>query len=512
MKIRNAGIFIAVAVVAMMLIPVSSVSYDASSVTVDNVEVRTSDSEITIQAGSSTDTQIRIANGKTDDIWVRIIGYNDAPSGVSVSHSNAPIKVSAGGSVMLFVTVSSDKYTAAESGAAITFDIEVDEPFSATGVFTITTAGVIVNVSSSLSPGDNYNKILGRWASPFDDALYTALASAILWIILAFIISYAIMPFLLFLVIKEDKRHRKAIRKDVWKPFFFLAMLYASSNTARVYGLGEENIGLIDSVVSIAYILIGAIIAWRVYKALVRFLVHRMREKAGNMGVDGSLVPLLDLIGKLLITVTAFAGILASLGFDLMVIITGAGVLGIAISLGAQNTLSQFFNGMMLLITRPFKAGDLVKIGSNSVTMRVVNVGMLTSTFEDAGNTTIYVMPNNVVATSMITNISRKANDYFIEMFFGIDYGNDVEQAKNIIRTIAEENINVISDGSYDLPSIRLESFEDSYIKIRLGIYVNSFSNRNSIAGRIREDVFAKFKEAGISIPYPQMDVHVKKD
>jgi Small-conductance mechanosensitive channel len=512
MKARNAGLFFVFAVVAIMLVPIGSVSYDADSVIVDDVEVRTLDSEITIQAGSSTDTQLRIANQRGKDIWVRISGHSDTPSGVSVSFSSASVEVPDGGSVMLSVQIKSDKYTAAESGATITFDIEVDEPFLATGVFYVTSSDIIVNVSSSLSPGDNYNKILGRWVSPFDDSLYTALASIILWIVIAFVLSYVIGPFLLFLVIKEDKRHRKAIRKDVWKPFFFLAMLYAASNTARVYGIGEENTGLIDSVVSIAYIFIGAIIAWRIYKAVVRFLVHRMREKAGNMGVDGSVVPLLDLVGKILISVTAFAGILASLGFDLMVIITGAGILGLAISLGAQNTLSQFFNGMTLLITRPFKSGDLVKIGTNSVTMRVMNVGMLSTTFEDAGNTTVYVMPNNVVATSVITNISRKTNDYFIEMFFGIDYMNDVELAKSIIRTVAEENINVISDGSYDLPSIRLESFEDSYVKIRLGIYVNSFSDRNSIAGRIREAVFAKFKEAGISIPFPQMDVHVKNE
>jgi len=510
MKARNAGVFIAVALVAMMLIPLSSVSYDASSVTVDNVEVRTSDSDITIQAGGSTETQIRVANGKAGDIWVRISGYNDAPPGVTVSYPINSVKVSAGNSVMLFVTVASDKFTAAESGAMVTFDIEVDEPFSATGIFTITTSGVIVNVSSSLSPGDNYNKILGRWASPFDDSVYTAVASALIWIVIAFILSYIIGPFILFMVIKEDSRHRKSIRKDVWKPFFFLAMLYAASSTARVYGMGEENIGLIDSVVSIAYIFIGAIIAWRVYKAAVRFAVHGMRERAKGTGVDSSVIPLFDLLGKMLIAVTAFAGILASLGFDLMVIITGAGIVGLAISLGAQNTLSQFFNGIMLLLTRPFKAGDLVKIGTNTTTMRVVNVGMLSTTFEDSGNTTVYVMPNNVVATSVITNISRKTNDYFIEIFFGIDYDNDVELAKSIIRTVAEENINVISDGSYDLPSIRLESFEDSYIKIRLGIYVNSFADRNSIAGRIREAVFAKFKESGISIPFPQMDVHVK--
>jgi len=510
MKARNVGIFIAFAIVAMMLVPMGSVSYDAAPE--DNVTIHVFDDTVDIDAGSSKTVYILISNEKSPaaEIFVRIIGHRDAPSGVNVEYSNDPEPISAGSSLMLPVTISSDKYAAAESGAQITFEIAIFQ--SGAGTSIDDSAKITVNVSSYLSPGDHYNKILGRWASPFEDSLYTALASVVLWIIIAFILSYVIGPFILFLVIKEDQRHRKVIRKDVWKPFFFLAMLYAASSTARVYGIGEENTGLIDSVVSIAYIFIGAIIAWRVYQAAVRFLVHRMREKAGNMGVDNSVIPLLDLLGKLLITVTAFASILAALGFDLMVIVTGAGILGLAISLGAQNTLSQFFNGMMLLITRPFKAGDLVKIGSNSVTMRVVNVGMLSTTFEDSGNTTVYVMPNNIVATSVITNISRKTNDYFIEMFFGIDYANDVELAKNIIRTVAEENINVISDGSYDLPSIRLESFEDSYLKIRLGIYVNSFADRNSIAGRIREAVFVKFKDAGISIPFPQMDVRVKNE
>jgi small-conductance mechanosensitive channel len=90
-----------------------------------------------------------------------------------------------------------------------------------------------------------------------------------------------------------------------------------------------------------------------------------------------------------------------------------------------------------------------------------------------------------------------------------IAYENDIEQAKTIMKKAAMSHPNVITNGSVDLPSVRMTSFLESAIELRLSCFVYDFNDGGTIAGELRETIFKNFKESGITIPYPQMDVHV---
>lgn len=500
---RGFGLAVALLMVFVVIaVPFQSEGVDAD---INDVQLYVIDGDVDIDAGDSIDIEIFVYNHNTESIYVRIKEYSGTSSDVSVSFPRETMEVQGNKSGKLTATIFAGRYASAHTDD-ITLTVEVVHEATSG---TLTTSLVTVNVASVYSAGDSYNRIMGIWESPFDDPLYTTLVSALLWMVIAFIISFLIIPQILFLLIDEDKENRMSIRKQIWIPFSALIMLYALASCARVYGIGEEITAMIDSIVGIAYILVGAVISWRVYKAFVLFVFHRAAKKATV--IDDSLLPLFNMIGKILIAVVAFASILAALGFDLLMILTGAGILGLAISLGAQNTLNQFFSGLTLLITRPFKPGDDVRIGNSDNALKVRRVGLMNTTFDDSNNSGTFSMPNNTVATSVIRNITGESRAYKIIVYVGVAYGTDIELTKKLLMDSAMENPRVIKDGSYDIPSARLDAFEDSYIKMRISMYVDEFEDYGSIGGRIRESIYEKFNEHGISIPFPQIDVRISK-
>jgi len=88
--------------------------------------------------------------------------------------------------------------------------------------------------------------------------------------------------------------------------------------------------------------------------------------------------------------------------------------------LGAQNSLNQFFSGMTLLITRPFREGDLVKMKEHTAILRIKRIGLMNTTFHSWENEEVIVMPNSVVASSVITNMSSKNRAYRILILGGL--------------------------------------------------------------------------------------------
>lgn len=497
-------VFALLLVSALLFVPLHSESSDGVS-----VYVHGEDGNVSLDAGDSVNIRIGVDNPLPAGMADAVVSHVETSlSKLNASYSEDPVYI--GGDqptrAYLVVTLTAESYAATQNGQITIYVGVTDDTMTYTEYPNV----VNVQITSTLSAGDSYNRILGIWASPFEDPAYTTVVSLILWIIIGLIISYAVIPAIIFLFIKEDKEGRKEIRKKTWKLFFLLVMLFAATSCAHIYGIGEEATAVIQSIVNIAYLMVGALLVWSVYKALVRFLIHRLDKNPDAVGIDESLIPLLDMIGKILIAVCAFAGILSALGFDLLIILTSAGILGLAISLGAQSSLSQFFSGLTLLITRPFHAGDLIKIDGGDV-LRVTKVGLMNSTFDDWSNNSKFTMPNNKVASAIITNITGRSKAYRITVFVGISYDSDTDLAKKLMYEAAMEHPRVVKDGSHDLPSTRLESFEDSYLKMRVSMFVDDFEDNGVIAGQVRDAILKKFKENNITIPFPQMDVHLDK-
>jgi len=229
----------------------------------------------------------------------------------------------------------------------------------------------------------------------------------------------------------------------------------------------------------------------------------------GLILVDSSLIPLFLAIGKIIIIIATASIALSVFGMDLAAIITSLGVAGMAISLGAQNTLTQFFSGLNLMLTRPFKIGDMVSIGSDTNIYEVKKVGMMNTTFKNWANQEYCVMPNNVVVASKIVNVTGQSLAYWMCLYFYSSYDADVDLAKKIILETALKNPNVVQDGSYSYPFVRLNDFGASAIEYRLSMYISDFKDNVKVTGQLNEAIYAALEENGIGCPYDLWDVTV---
>ncbi len=204
---------------------------------------------------------------------------------------------------------------------------------------------------------------------------------------------------------------------------------------------------------------------------------------------------------KNVILLIGFAIALTALEIDITPILAAIGAAGFIIGFALQGTLSNFASGLMILINRPFDVGDAVTAGG--VTGKIHEMNLVSTTFRTFDNQTIHV-PNNEIWGNVITNIT--ANDERrVDLEFGIGYDDDFEEAERIIREIVEDHELVLS---YPEPEIALFDLGDSSVNIVCRPWART-SDWWKVKTEVTRRVKQRFDEAGISIPYPQSDVHV---
>ena len=509
-------IFTVLAVCMLIASPLLAVSSEASSVECNGAMISVFDENIEVNAGSSTTFNIYIANNNTTDNIAMNPLSGSSTETIYLSFDKTDISVDPGKADYIVVTVEAAKYAHEDQ---YPMEIRIVVMDLTTGVPESCTIYISVGVESNYSSNDYYNKILGLFENPlpapFNSLAATGLITFALWIIIALITSTLVLGFILRVFFKDNQEERKEIRQQVGKLFFLCFMIYGVINCLHVVGVSEYYVAVLVDISEILYIVTGAMITWRIYNSVIKYLLRSMGAKTDIIddfieGIDESLLPLFRMIGKMVIAVITVASILAVLGFNLYAIIAGAGIAGLALSLGAQNTLNQFFSGLTLLVTRPFKAGDRIRLGTDTNVLEVRRVGIMCSEFKNWANSETFTMPNSNVVNSTIINMTGKTTAYRIDLLFDIAYSSDIELVKKLLLEAANEHPNVVRDGSFDEPTTRLMSFKDASISMRLSVYVNDFENNGVIAGKLRESVFKKFKENGIEIPYPQFDLHIK--
>lgn len=459
------------------------------------------------------DDNVDVSSGGTTNVAIMVQSNNGTHS-VSISGSNGDVYVQS----MIFGITEEDEpqqvniaFSAGKYCKHGTFDlpmtITVDSSLSDTVVFH-------VSVSSYYSNDQYFNKILGFFDNPFPEP-FNQLAStlgitAILWVVIAFIV-VGIVDVIALVAFKDEKDSQYLDRK-LKISLFACVIVYGAINCLRIIAIPENIIATINFWAVLFYIVILSYIGWKFYEAIVSRILNSLEKKTGDEWIYESFSSLFFAIGKILIVAISVASILNALGMNLAVIIAGAGIAGIAISLGTKSAFGELFSGITLLITRPFKAGDTILINDETDDMTVVKVGVLNTEFKTRYNVDHFVLSNNMLAQSKITNITKKTKIYRTFLYMDLDKNENPELVKKLMIEAAMENPNVIKDGSYSKPSARLNNLEHGIATYRLSVYVDDYGNRGDISGKLREEIFKKFSDNGIFIPYPKKDITILKD
>jgi small conductance mechanosensitive channel len=206
-------------------------------------------------------------------------------------------------------------------------------------------------------------------------------------------------------------------------------------------------------------------------------------------------------IVKVLLYLIVLIAALDQLGVDTTSVIAVLGAAGIAVGFALQGTLSNFAAGVMIIIFRQIKVGDFVEGGGTMGT--VAEIGMFHSKLTTPDNKAIYV-PNSKMVGDNITNFTEH-DIRRVDMVFGISYKDDIDKAKSIINEMLKNDERVLEDPE---PMVVVGALGDSSVNFN----VRPWTKKEDYWGfywDMTENIKKKFDEAGISIPFPQRDVHL---
>ncbi|MBT8129968.1 MAG: mechanosensitive ion channel [Gammaproteobacteria bacterium] len=229
-------------------------------------------------------------------------------------------------------------------------------------------------------------------------------------------------------------------------------------------------------------------------------LVKKLMEKAH---MDKILVNFIGSIIKTVLLLFVVIAALDQLGVNTTSLIALIGAAGLAIGLALQGSLQNLASGVMLIVFRPFTDGDFVEAGG---TMGVVEeIGIFTTKMRTGDNKEV-IVPNGQIFGGIITNYSKR-DTRRVDMVFGIGYGDDILKAKEVITGIVEADERILKDPA---PLIAVGELADSSVNFNVRPWVKS-ADYWSVYFDLNEKIKLAFDMNGISIPFPQMDVHLEK-
>ncbi len=350
---------------------------------------------------------------------------------------------------------------------------------------------------------------LGNYIPALDNEWGVFTTTVILWMFIGLIIYFILDPF-----VKQFTKRTKTDVDDkilaiLKGPIFWIILSYGIVSSLSVLNFPWVFINAMNVLFKSLLILIGGWLAFKIFKDLILHWGKKYAESTETT-LDDVMLPLFEKVGMVVIILVVILSALNLYGVDVTMLVAGMGVAGLVVAFAAQDTLGNFISGMFLLTDRPFKVGDLVLM-ENGDYCRVHHIGMRSTKLYNTFDHDMIILPNSKIANEKVINLTEPDNKFKVRVTIGIDYSSDVEKAKRIIREVAEKHPDVIHEKD-KMPMVRLSDFGESAVMLKLFAWVNDLNNQWKVAGEIREEVFRRFKEEGITIPFPQRVVHIRNE
>lgn len=210
-------------------------------------------------------------------------------------------------------------------------------------------------------------------------------------------------------------------------------------------------------------------------------------------------------IGYLGFVLAALAGV-SYLGVDFSNLAIIAGALSVGIGFGLQSIFNNFVSGLILLVERPIKIGDYIQVGDQEGTVKKISVR---STEIETIHRQSVIIPNATLITDPVVNWMHLDKSCRLDIPIGVDYGTDVELLQSTLLGVAEKYRGVLRSPP---PIVHFAGFGDSSLDFELRVFLRDVRERIKSMSELRFAILAALREAGITIPFPQRDLHIKGD
>ncbi|MFZ5569074.1 MAG: mechanosensitive ion channel domain-containing protein [Thermodesulfobacteriota bacterium] len=263
------------------------------------------------------------------------------------------------------------------------------------------------------------------------------------------------------------------------------------------FTIGEWRL-TVGVAVGAAIIFYGSILASRMVQTILKeeFFPRRQVE----YGVRISIARLVHYA----FVSAGFLMTLKALGFSLQNVTIIGGALSIGIGFGLQAIVNNFVSGLILLFERPIKVGDMIQIDDQAA--RIKKVGLRATIVETYDRAEI-VVPNSDLISNKVTNWTLADRTRRISISIGVAYGSDVPRVMEILHTCAAENADVLKEPE---TQVLFMAFGESSLDFQLRIWIDDVDKGPKVISALNLDIERRFREAGIEIPFPQRDLHLR--
>lgn len=264
----------------------------------------------------------------------------------------------------------------------------------------------------------------------------------------------------------------------------------------------NENIDLIkEMIMAYGLKIIYAAVTLLIGLWIIRMIMRAINRLMNKKHIDASLIPFLSSMISVLLKALLAISVLSMLGIEMTSFIAILGAAGLAVGLALSGTLQNFAGGVMILIFRPFNVGDLIDAQGYLGVVKEIQIFVTILTTPD--NKTI-IIPNGPLSNGSLVNFSTQETRR-VDWTFGIAYGDKTEDAQKILMDLMNDDERILQDPA---PFVGVSELGDSSVNLTTRAWVTP-ENYWPVFFDMNQKVYNQFNAKGISIPFPQMDVHM---
>jgi small-conductance mechanosensitive channel len=264
----------------------------------------------------------------------------------------------------------------------------------------------------------------------------------------------------------------------------------------EIFNFNNHTLSIFDLSSIIAIVIITKLVLWLISKALFnKKKLHKLDK--------GSAFALFQII-KYLIWIIAITLMLETLGIKVTILLAGSAALLVGVGLGLQQTFNDMLSGIILLFEHSVKVGDILEIDGDRVIIQ--EIGLRTSKGMNVRQIVV-IIPNSLITTNKVINWSHQTQKTLFNIDIGVAYGSDVDL---VIQTLEESAVEHLEFLECEFKEVRFINFGNSSMDFQLFFYSKNIFSIEKVKSDIRKIIYKKFNEHKITIPFPQMDLHIK--
>jgi len=234
---------------------------------------------------------------------------------------------------------------------------------------------------------------------------------------------------------------------------------------------------------------------------IINSIVKGFKRVLEARNIDETLVPFVVSLTSVTLKVLLFISVISYIGIQMTSFIAVLGAAGLAVGMALSGTLQNFAGGVILLILKPFKVGDYIEAQGHAGVVKEIQIfNTILTTLDNK----IVIIPNGGLSTGAMTNYTKEPTRR-VDITFGIGYGDDIDKARKIITEVAMSHDLVHKDPEVFVGLVELG---DSSVNLASRLWTNT-ADYWTVYFFMMENVKKEFDKQGISIPFPQRDVHM---